>query len=260
MKIKKFKSSPRQLRMFFLTSLLFLQISCTKFSQIDASLLENQLQPSNSTETPSEVPPADPSLTPANHYKPTAPLSWEKSNPTQGPLWSEHAMKVILDEVPQQLLGGSSDVTQFCSRYYQLDNQDRASFWAQLVSAVTKYESGYNPTSRYVETTMGTDPITGSQVASEGLLQLSYQDITGWSFCEFDWNADKKYSLTDPRRSILDPYKNLSCGIKILAQQISRKNIITLGSGAYWAVLKGNGKYQQIAGISAITQSLPFCH
>lgn len=95
---------------------------------------------------------------------------------------------------------------------------------------------------------MGTDPVTGRQVASEGLLQLSYQDVQWAPYCEFDWSVDKKYSDTDARKSIFDPEKiTEDCGIQILDRQVAKKSNIALSSGVYWAVLKIGGKYRGIA-------------
>lgn len=59
--------------------------------------------------------------------------------------------------------------------------------------------------------------------------------------------------------TILNPYLNLNCGVGIMAQQIKRKGSIILDSGVYWAVLKGNGKYQQISGIRSMVKSLSLC-
>lgn len=158
------------------------------------------------------------------------------------------------------MVAGTEDVESFCPTYYTLSYDQRVNFWAYLISAMTKYESAFNPLSRYKETTMGTDPITGQAVYSEGLLQLSYQDSRNYSFCdEFDWSVDSKLSPTDPRKSILDPYKNLKCGIQILNHQVMRKNLIGVGSGAYWAVIKSNSSYNKIAQIKGLTTQIPFC-
>lgn len=190
-------------------------------------------------------------------YKPT-PLLWEASQ-KDGVLWSAFAYQIIGSDVADILLPGSTDIKQFCSNYDGMTNSERVNFWAYLISAMAKFESGFNPLSRYAETTLGTDAITRLPLYSEGLLQLSYQDVQQYSFCQFDWQADKTLAAKDPKKSILDPFKNLDCGIKIMADQIRRKRSITLSSGVYWAVIKINGKYTKIKEISALTQSLPFC-
>lgn len=147
----------------------------------------------------------------------------------------------------------------------RLGSQDRVNFWVELLAAMTKFESSFNPTTRYVESTMGIDPITGKQIVSEGLLQLSYQDEKNWKnvlptgVCDFDFEGDKKYAANDIRRSILDPKNNLTCGIGILNRQIQRYDKIAVSTGAYWSVIKTSSSYNHLKEIKAITNALAFC-
>ncbi|MEN0057336.1 MAG: murein L,D-transpeptidase catalytic domain family protein [Bdellovibrio sp.] len=185
-------------------------------------------------------------------------LSWENSQHPEREQWSQYLMKLLLNDW-SSLLSGATDMKDFCPRYASLTNEQRANVWAQLFSAMTKYESNYSPVARMRETTMGTDPVTKKPVYSEGLLQLSYQDITGWKFCQFDWSRDKNLSATDPKKTILDPYINLHCGVGIMAKQVARTGKIKIGSGAYWAVIKTNSKYQKISAITSMVKALPLC-
>ncbi len=199
----------------------------------------------------------EPEIPPVTGYQVEA-LSWETSSQPQRRQWSLYLQDIILNKW-NTLLQGSDDMTTFCPRYYSLDNNQRANAWAALFSAVTKYESAYSPVSRMQETTMGTDPITGKPVYSEGLLQLSYQDIQWANWCEFDWSKDRNLSATDPKKTILDPYKNLYCGVGIMAKQITRTGLITVRSGAYWAALRSGGSYQKISQIASLVKQMPFC-
>ena len=131
--------------------------------------------------------------------------------------------------------------------------------WAELISAVAFHESGWKPTSRMKEPGLGTDPVTGQTVWSEGLLQLSYQDTEWARFCRFDWNRDKDLAPNDPAKTILDPALNLDCGVRILAGQIHRTHFVVLASGVYWSVLKEGGNHTKVAEIAAMTKKLPFC-
>jgi hypothetical protein len=193
-------------------------------------------------------------------------LSWEAPPLKAGdePLhreWSEFVYNLVKEELANQFLPGAEDIEQFCPKYNSLDNDWRANFWAALVAGISRYESDDVPTAGSTEKSMGTDPVTDAQVRSEGLLQLSYQDVTGWPFCHFDWEADKNKKVDDPTKSILDPIKNLDCGVRILAQQIQQKHRITLDDGVYWAVLKVNGKYQRIEAIAQMTKAMvPPCN
>jgi hypothetical protein len=183
--------------------------------------------------------------------------SWEKSD-SKRRTWSD-IVRQIIESKAEDLYKGPTDVASFCPMYDRLGKQDRLNFWAEFISAVSKFESSWKATTRYTETTMGTDPVTGSQVVSEGLLQLSYQDVEWATFCEFDWANDNKLypALTDARRSILDPYKNLSCGLQILNRQVKKKGAIALSSGVYWSVLRLGGN--RLPEIQAMTNALSFC-
>lgn len=193
------------------------------------------------------------------NFKPQ-PLAWE-GRVSGSSTWSNIIYSVIKNE-ESQMLGQNvaDDVEIFCPKYRSLSDNQRLNFWGQLFAGIAKYESGWKPTSHMVETTMGLDPVTKRQVASEGLLQLSYQDERSYRLdCGFDWSKDKNLSHSDPKRTIFNPANNLRCGIKIMAKQLGSRRSITLKSGVYWAVLKSGGKYSQISGIAAVTKTLGFC-
>lgn len=188
------------------------------------------------------------------------PLAWE-SKVKGSSSWSTTVYQVIQNEEPQMLgQNVADDVEVFCPQYRSLTDKQRLNFWGQLLAGMSKFESSWNPASYYVESTMGLDPITGRQVASEGLLQLSYQDEKSYNMdCGFDWSVDQAFTNTDPRKTIFNPHNNLRCGIKILARQLNRQRAISTTTGVYWAVLKKNGTYTKVPQIAAITQQLSFC-
>lgn len=215
----------------------------------------NNSSGNDNTGTP--PPTTEPPITTEPSYK-MVPLAWESTKYPERTSWSQHLQKIILEDW-NSLLPGANDITNFCPRYNSLDNNERANVWAQLFVAIAKYESAYSPTSRMHETTMGTDPVTRQPVYSEGLLQLSYQDIQWAPWCKFDWSKDKNLSATDPKKTILNPYLNLDCGVGIMAKQIKSKGSIVVSSGVYWAVIKSGGRYQQISSIQSIVKSLSLC-
>lgn len=212
-----------------------------------------------SPEIPPEVSKPEPLPLPSSEPLAMSALAWENSSKLERKQWSQYLMTLLTDEW-SALLKGSDDIHKFCPRYFTLSTHDRANVWAQLVAAITKYESGYNPSARMRETTMGTDPVTKKPVYSEGLLQLSYQDITGWKFCKFNWSKDRLLSAKDPKKTILNPYINLHCGVGILAKQVQRSGKIMLGRGAYWAVIKTNNRHNKISQIQTMVRSLRMCN
>jgi hypothetical protein len=185
------------------------------------------------------------------------PLAWESQRFPERSLWSDHIFSVIEQYFNDLDLVRDADF--FCPNYFSLNRDERINFWGQLFSAISYFESGWRPTTRYQETTMGIDPVTNQPVYSEGLLQLSYQDTQWAKWCEFDWNADKKLSPTDPLKTILNPQKNLSCGVGIMARQIRRQGQIILSRGAYWAVILKGGRFQKLNQISEIVRKHDYC-
>ncbi len=185
------------------------------------------------------------------------PPLWEEVRPNEGATWTQFAAKMVLTEAPD-LMKGTADVQMFCPSYARLSTDDKVNFWVYLISAVVKYESAFSPTSRMRETGLGTDTVTGQHVYSEGLLQLSYQDGQNYAFCnEFDWRRDKDLNPTDPHKTILDPIKNLRCGIRILNKVIGRHNLIAFDSGHYWSTLMP--KHSPEHSIRALTSAISIC-
>lgn len=236
--------------------LLVLSMGCAEYGQFPV-MSPSEMNLRTGINDPFVPLPPDNSDPSSPSYK-MVPLAWETSEHPERTLWSQYLQKIILQDW-NSLLTGANDITNFCPSYENLDNNQKTNVWAQLFVAVTKYESNYDPTSRMQEPSMGTDPVTGKSVYSEGLLQLSYQDSEWATWCKFDWSKDKYLSPTDPRKTILNPYTNLACGVGIMAKQIENKGNIVVSSGVYWAVLKSEGMYNQISDIQAIVKSLSLC-
>jgi hypothetical protein len=185
-------------------------------------------------------------------------LAWESAKFPDRLQWSQYVYDAI--ETYFVDLDLVQDADRFCPNYYQLNRNEKINFWGQLFASISYFESGWNPTTRFKESTMGVDPVTNQPVYSEGLLQLSYQDTLWAKWCEFDWSKDRILNATDPKKSIFDPKKNLECGVGIMARQIRRTGNIILSSGAYWAVIKENGRYQKINQIANIVRRHAYCN
>lgn len=186
--------------------------------------------------------------TPDGSPKPViaAKLSWEKDKPSRAAwtIWTFDQIALHFEKLDK-----AQDANLLCEDYAKMPKEKKIILWGELISQMAKYESGWDPTSYYKETTMGIDPVTGEQVASQGALQLSYQDVKNYPKlkCRIDFSKDKGKALKDPSRTILDPFINLECGIGILATQIERKGKIILSSGLYWSVLReGSDKSKKI--------------
>ena len=193
------------------------------------------------------------------------PLAWELDPKTRSKhsQWSKMIYQIIQTKAPEMLgQNVADDVEIFCPKYRTLKDAQRLNFWGQLIVGIAKFESSWNPTSSSTEYLMsGTDSVTKKRIVSEGLLQISYQDEKNYRIdCGFDWEKDKKLSKHDPKKTILDPYLNLNCGIQIFAQQLKRIRRIVAKEhrGLYWAVLY-NGRSNKIKDVAKITNTLTFC-
>ena len=161
---------------------------------------------------------------------PKCPDCTTEVTPTPAPVVKEFAVK-----------GWKAEWSSFIKKNIKDDsplltvNPDRE-YWVRLFAAMAKAESGFNLTSRYVES-LGKDAVTGRANTSEGLLQMSYQD-SRYHKCPFDWNVDKHLKYNDINKTIFNPFNNLKCGIIVLEKQIvKRKVLFTTDRPYYWAVL-----------------------
>lgn len=201
-----------------------------------------------------QVPPSD-TVEPSFKFE---PLSWESAKAANYK-WSNYVFNLI-DKEEFNNFDRATDATTFCPKYDQLSRLQKINFWGALISGMTKFESSYKATARMVEVGLGKDPFTGRQIASEGLLQLSYADAKYRSYCKMSWAADKNKADTDPTKTIFDPYVNLQCGVKILGRQIYEKGKVAITSGAYWSVIKPDHKNEKLSEITAITKQISFCN
>lgn len=200
--------------------------------------------------TPTATP--KPSPTPTATPKPTAtpvpstgsakPL-WE-SKATDGVNWTAHVMNKLdtlgvdmVDSVP-------ADFATFCPSYKKFTYTQRKEFYTYLISAMTKYESGFDPKQFYQE---GFNDSSGNPVISRGLLQISIESANSYG-CGFTSS-----------QQLHDPYLNLSCGIRILNRWIGQRDFRLAGKidgswkgGArYWSVLRTtSGSYSSIVGLT----------
>ena len=156
-------------------------------------------------------------------------LSWD-DDPSRK-VWSE-ALLAAIREHKADLERGNPDA--FVAGYSTLSPDDQAKYWAELVIAMAKYESNWNPHARLKEP----PPLN---VTSLGLLQLSYEDAKQYELGPLDRNT----------HSLEDPAVNLRCGVAILAHLLARDHTVAAGRGdasrggaRYWAVLREGRKHR----------------
>lgn len=149
-------------------------------------------------------------------------LSWEKNHPERQP-WSAAVVKMINQKFAS--FDRAKDAKTFCPKYDRLTHDERVLVWAEMVVSVTQYESDFNPRCAFKEPA----PLN---VWSLGLLQLSYEDTQYKDICE----------LNRQTQSLLDPVKNLTCGVGIMARLIDKFGGVYVeknkGAAAYWSTLR----------------------
>lgn len=168
------------------------------------------------------------------------------------PEYSEHIESTVVSSYPELLQLSASRMSRVCPKWSSLDAEGRKEFWSAMVWSIAGPESGRNRTMVYVEGTMDTDPVTGYQVRSEGLLQLSYQDIKNYGYKggDISWSKDKNAAIRDydsrvkygtPERTILDAYANLNLGLWIMNKHLVSFNPSSSfqdALGKYWYVMQ----------------------
>jgi hypothetical protein len=168
------------------------------------------------------------------------PLSWEKGHPERKP-WSD-LTRTIAGQLLRDL-DKAKDVSRFCPKYASLGAFDRVNFWAELVSVMAYFESGWKPTTVFKEPA----PLNNESI---GLLQLSVSDAKNYPFC----------APIGSRAAIMDPLKNLDCGVRIMAKWVAKDGHITApdnsGVGRYWSVVREKRKLPEVL---AKLKGVSFC-
>lgn len=199
--------------------------------------------------------------------------------------WTEFLLSDLALTGKDLVASSPDDATLFCPKYKTLTAQQKIEFYAQLISKMTQYESGFKPESLMYECNKKKNPYgsarydsargwcmkgghakDGGYVISRGLIQMSLQSAQGY-----------KCPLTDPSE-LHDPKKNLNCAIRVLNRFVpsprqyegavrghnriaGKVNGSWKGGAAYWAVLRDSSGYakESYTAIRNYTSSLPYC-
>lgn len=146
-------------------------------------------------------------------------MRWGEENPE----WTEAALAALESEGVTLLSTVPSDVMQFCPGYATQTRENRAAFWAGLVSAVAHHEGA-------------------TQGARRGLLQLARPQAQGGGCGGAEDGAG-----------------NLRCAVRLMAREVGRDGAIAGGTEAQgkrgwrgvarsWMPLRSREKRAEIAG------------
>jgi hypothetical protein len=183
---------------------------------------------------------------------PPTPIAVKKvelgSENTWDPKWDVQ----IEENLPPELMtpGMAKAVRPFCPHFGQLNQADKRAFWAYLFQALAGAEAGLRPTAdvKHLDPTVAVrDKVSRRTVRQQGLLQLTYEDNQRYG-CDFDWENDRKLPAGDPGKTILQPEKNLACGIRIMKNQLVDLNRPLVTRKSYWGTLRpGTASYKVFA-------------
>lgn len=183
-----------------------------------------------------------PAVAPQEKLAPPTPIAQEKSELGDSQTWKPEWDKIVEDALTPDLLSAkvAKDVKPFCPRFNGLDEADKRAYWAYFFQALSGAEAGLEPTAnvRHTEPEVAVkDGVSHRMVRSEGLLQLTYEDAERYG-CAFDWDGDKQLPEHAPEKTILQPKNNLTCGVRILSNQLIDQHKPLLSRSSYWSTLR----------------------
>lgn len=201
--------------------------------------------------------------------EPGTPPTDVDSRPQVTSGWLDQYSIAVEDTVsgkyPELLDLGASRMTTVCPKWGGLTASARENFWSAMLWSIAGAESSRVRTTVFRETTLSIDAVTGQQIRSEGLLQLSYVDVPNYAYKGGDvsWAYDKVMALADyasgaklgnPARTILNAYANLNLGLWIMYRRLIKAGStesFEAALGHYWATMKtgGSGFAKVLAGL-----------
>ena len=179
-----------------------------------------------------------------------AKMDWDNMH-QEAPLWNEYTYQALLEKAPNLINFRPADITSFCPRFDELNEQGRMMFWVHLFSVMTRYESFFNPSVKHQE---AFNDYFGNPVISRGLLQLSYESGKGMG-CDLK----NQYELHDTRT-------NLYCGVTIMNKWVLRDGVLSrrtngkwYGAARYWAVFRTYSKNDLVQKVKNRVKSSEIC-
>ncbi len=149
---------------------------------------------------------------PATEEVPTAlpVMAWDHTG-AHADDWTAATLAALETEGAELLSQVPADIGTWCPNYVQAPPQERAAFWAGLLSALARFESTWNPRA------------VGGGGQWFGLVQISPATARGYG-CD----ADSASELTDGAA-------NLQCAVAIASETVTRDGVVAAGGGGFAA-------------------------
>lgn len=194
------------------------------------------------TGRPAAPPNAERATTAPVKAAPQTPLAEKKEDLGSDVAWMPAWDAYLEQNLPADLLSpqAARAVRSYCPGFAQESEADKRAFWAYTFQALAAAEAGLTPTADVHHTeaaVAGKDAVTHRSSRQEGLLQLKYEDAQHYG-CDFDYAADMRLPETSSERTILQPQRNLACGIRIMENQIVTQGKPLVVRSSYWSTLQ----------------------
>lgn len=184
--------------------------------------------------TPTSTPTPAPRTAPERSYY-QEQLAWEREGKGHS-TWTTHLRKIV----GASTLAGypAVNMEKVCPNYHNLPVKHKPEVWAQLISIMAKYESGFKPETTFTEPDI--HDAKGIKVVSTGLLQISVESANSYG-CGITFEGLKNWE------------KNLTCAVLIMEKNVARngqafdkKKVMFKGkpqsrwqgASAYWSVAR----------------------
>lgn len=175
-------------------------------------------------------------MTPApveNSISTSVPVAMWDDHP-DGPLWTAAVLEALEGPGQPLIINVPGDAATFCPGFAEAGLEARKAFWVSFLSVLAGEESTWR------------EDVSGGGGRWHGLLQISPATAAGYG-CEAT-TADGLKSGS----------ANLACGVRIMAQTVSRDGVIADGGGvaADWGPLTRAAQRDKIA---AYTRAQSYC-
>lgn len=160
-------------------------------------------------------------------------MGWDHH--VEGEEWTEATLAALQAQGADLLRHVPGDISDWCPGYAEASQEERAAFWAGLLSALAKHESTWNPQA------------VGGGGKWFGLVQISPATARGYGCAAGSAEALK------------DGEANLSCAVRIAARTVMRDGVVAAGGGglaADWGPFHSRAKRAEMANF---TRSQNYC-
>jgi hypothetical protein len=144
----------------------------------------------------------------------------------QGDVWTEATLAALQTEGAELLSEIPGDIGTWCPGYITADPDERAAFWAALLSALARFESTWNPAA------------VGGGGQWFGLVQISPATARAYG-CDADSGSE-----------LQDGSANLECAVQIAAETVTRDGVVAANRGGFaadWGPFMSAEKRAQMA-------------